>query len=534
MIRAFAGLVVAAIAVVITSSSSPTNAAVWVDTGLDLDPAGNSALELGTIESCRSVASGSTFEVDVWVKGIPPASSQGTDSIVGTSYNLHFDPAVLRATAVNFEDFMIATGDHIPFIWIDGDATDNSSVKDPLPATTGNLRAEFADLSQIYESGNGVMSRVTLEAIGPGTTELILQDDLYDNYPSPSILEIGGNLHFANLVSNAIVVVDGDCSQVTPPPPVNVGSMDLPHPLAQVPTEPPPGEAGVTGSSGSNPGSDPGGDPGSQPTEDPSSPDGGTDETSVAVDAVPDDNEATVLGTIETCASGEVGDTFVVDLVINNVEDLLALEISVGSDPAIVDVVDRDVEFFLNSSEGSQVVDTSEQTPDDTGLYTTGAVDTADPLAPDSGSGVLVRLTLEAREAGSTDISLDPIDANNDGKADRGVFLRNVDGDIIGDTNEDTFFDGPIAGAEILIGEDCADSDAKVVKASGGSSSDDGGGDSDDDDGSDALPFVIAGAIAAGLLALAGAGYLAYRRRAASSDATSTATEEPPPTDPLA
>ena len=347
-----------------------------------------------------------------------------------------------------------------------------------------------------------------------------------------------GALFFVNVVNNAVIAVGQSCDGVTVPPPVDVGGLGGTIPGGSTPPpNPPPGLAGVARGSFANPpgSSHPGSDPGSQPTEAPSaSPAAGTDETSVAVDAVPDDNEATVLGEIETCASAEVDDTFLVDLVINNVEDLLAFEISVGFDPTVVEVVDRDVEFLLNSGEGSQVVDTSKQTPDDSGLYGAGAVDTADPLAPDSGSGVLVRLTLEAKAEGATDISLDPVDANDDGKADRGVFLRNVDGDIIGDTNEDTFFDGPIAGAEILVGESCPDSEATVVKASGGSES--GNGDNgDDDDGSDALPFIIAGAIAAGLLALTGAGYLAYRRRnAAGAPGDAMSNEEPPPTDPLA
>jgi hypothetical protein len=186
--------------------------------------------------------------------------------------------------------------------------------------------------------------------------------------------------------------------------------------------------------------------------------------------------------------------------------------------------VDRDVKLFLESAEGSQVVDTSKQTPDGSGQYTTGGVDTADPLAPETGSGVLARLTLEAKADGASEISLAGIDANADGKDDRGVFLRNVDGDIIGDDDEDTFFDGPVASAKIVVGESCEDSDAKVVAASGTE------GSGDDDDGGDALPLVVGGAIAFGLIALAGAGYLAYRRRQESRapEPGTPPTDEPP------
>ncbi|MEO7665413.1 MAG: cohesin domain-containing protein, partial [Dehalococcoidia bacterium] len=248
-------------------------------------------------------------------------------------------------------------------------------------------------------------------------------------------------------------------------------------------------------------------------------------ETAVAIDVVPSENEATVIGEVETCASASVGDRFIIDIVINDVEDLLAFEASVSYDGSILDIVDRDVKLFLASEEGSQVVDTSKQTPDGSGQYTTGGVDTADPLSPETGSGVLVRLTLEATADGTSEISLAGIDANADGKDDRGVFLRNVDGDIIGDDDDDTFFDGPVASAKIVAGESCEDSDARVVSASGGE------GSGDDDGGGDALPYIIGGAVALGLIAAAGAGYLAYRRRRESGLMSDTPPSNEPPAD---
>jgi hypothetical protein len=245
----------------------------------------------------------------------------------------------------------------------------------------------------------------------------------------------------------------------------------------------------------------------------------------IAIDVVPDENEATVVGEVETCASANVGDRFIVDLVVSDIEDLLAFEADVGFDGSVLEIVDRDVELFLGSAEGSQVVDTSQSTPNDSGLYKVGAVDTADPLAPESGSGVLARLTIEAVSNGKSDISLNKIDDNADGANDRGVFLRNAAGDVIGDEDGDSFFDGPVGSGQIVVGAACEDSDTKVVIASSGTDS-----DGDDDSGSDALPFVIGGAIAFGLIALAGAGYLAYKRRREGSvtDLSSEPPDEPP------
>jgi hypothetical protein len=294
------------------------------------------------------------------------------------------------------------------------------------------------------------------------------------------------------------------------PTPVDIGGLGGTNAVGQTP---PPGRPAGSAGPGDG-GNGNGGTGGGGPTEPRQTPAPGettaaAEGPGIAIDTVPEGNDASTLGEIETCASANKGDSFIVDLVIKDVTDLLAFESSIIFNKDVLEVTDRDVEMFLANGEGSRVVDTSEQTPDESARYIAGAVDTADPAEPDSGDGVLVRLTLEAKEDGTSELTLDPSDENGDQKADYGSFLRDVNGDIIGDTNDDTFFDGPAGNAEIRVGEDCPDSDATVLLAEGG---EDGSGDGEDDgDGFPVVP-VVAG-LAVGAAAIGGGAYYFIRRR---------------------
>lgn len=219
-------------------------------------------------------------------------------------------------------------------------------------------------------------------------------------------------------------------------------------------------------------------------------------EPALAVDAIPDDSSPTSVAQIDSCASAQKGDSVSVDLVIEDVTDLLAWEIGISYDPKVLEVRDRDVEMFQAANPGSDVLDTSSEPGASDGRYVVSAVDIADPASPDSGSGVLARITFEAVGAGTSPLSLEKIDLDNDGAPDQGPFLRNVDGEIIGDEDGDTLFDGTTTDAEIRIGEPCP-------------------GESDDDDGAN---YGLVAAIAGGVAALVAAGAFAafvLRRRAA-------------------
>jgi len=193
------------------------------------------------------------------------------------------------------------------------------------------------------------------------------------------------------------------------------------------------------------------------------------DETAIGVDAITEGNTATSLGPHDSCVSVDKGETFDVDIFIADVTDLLAWEAYLAYDNAVVQVVDRDVDMFQAADPGSSVFNTSESVPpNEDGLFRAGGTDLIDPPVGDSGSGVLARLTLEALDTGRTTLSIEPIDLDEDPEPDIGPLLRHINGKIIGDTDGDSFFDGPFSTADVAVGTDCTG----AVSAA----SDDGGG----------------------------------------------------------
>jgi hypothetical protein len=191
------------------------------------------------------------------------------------------------------------------------------------------------------------------------------------------------------------------------------------------------------------------------------------------------------------------GDAFDIDIFIQDVEDLLAWEVYVGFDPAILEVLGRDVQMLLAGNPGSSVLDVSGRVPDP-GLYQVAAADTSDPPTPDSGSGVLFRLTVRALDSGTSIIELIVRDVDGDGLADLGPLLRNVQADILGDTNGDSIFDGPIESAQVAVDTACEEAPPGTTPAT----SSDGG----------VSPALIAAAAAGVAVALVIGGTVAFRR----------------------
>lgn len=223
----------------------------------------------------------------------------------------------------------------------------------------------------------------------------------------------------------------------------------------------------------------------------------GQEPLAIGIDANAEGNGPLTLSTIDPRVSVCRGDVFDVDIFIRDVEELLAWEVYIGFDPAVLEVVGRDVEMFLAGNPGSSVLDVSGRVPDP-GLYQVAAADTSDPPTPDSGSGVLFRLSVRALDGGTSDIELIVRDIDGDGLADLGPLLRDVDGDVLGDTNGDTIFDGPIENAEVAVDTTCED----VAPGTTPATSPDGG----------VSPALIAIAVAGGAVAFLIAGAVAFRR----------------------
>jgi hypothetical protein len=219
------------------------------------------------------------------------------------------------------------------------------------------------------------------------------------------------------------------------------------------------------------------------------------------VDADPQGNGPTQVGAATRCVSVASGDTLQVDIVIHDVQELLAWQIYVEYDPAIVEVTERDVRMFQGANPGSSVFDVSDSLPDSDGLYLMGGVDTADPPSPDSGSGVLARLTFAAIAPGISTASLARQDINDDGILDRAPLLRDVDTAPISDSDGDKFFDGPTENAQIAVDMPCpADNSGPTAETSS-------------EDGGTRLLYILALTIAVAVVTGLAAILFLYRRR---------------------
>jgi len=230
-------------------------------------------------------------------------------------------------------------------------------------------------------------------------------------------------------------------------------------------------------------------------------------ETSIGVDADTTGNTATTVGPIDECVEIAAGEDHSVDVFVRDVDNLLAWEAVVSFEPEVLEIVDDDVKLFMASSQGSDVQDVSGEVPDGDGRYLIGAFDAADPLSPDSGSGVLVRLTVRGTGPGVSQVRLPLTDLTHDGNPDEGPLLRDVDVKSIGDDNGDTLFDGPIADARIAVDASCADEPGPA-----GQSEDDSADEGDGGLGTLTIVILVvgfAGSVAVGGLASA----IAWRRR---------------------
>jgi len=134
-------------------------------------------------------------------------------------------------------------------------------------------------------------------------------------------------------------------------------------------------------------------------------------DVTLGVDADPSGNTTTSLGSIEASRTVACGETFEIDLFIQDVTDLLAWSVTLKYDASVLRITGQDVQMFQAANGGSDVRDRSLGDPGlaggwGGGYYDVAAADVAEPAAPDSGSGVLARLTVAAVGTGESSAGL--------------------------------------------------------------------------------------------------------------------------------
>jgi hypothetical protein len=200
--------------------------------GVDADPTGNTATSLGTIQSCVSVSSGQTFQVDVFIAGV-------TDLLGWEAYFV-YDPAIVKVSERNVRMFQAANpGSQV------------LDTSDSPPDQGGHYRVSAVDIAEppALDSGPGVLARLTLVAVSAGVSpaSLPLIDMTGDTKPDfgptltdasgKSIGDANGDGLFDSPVADAWIAVDTACPQQPPPLPTlapfaSVTSTPRPRPTA--------------------------------------------------------------------------------------------------------------------------------------------------------------------------------------------------------------------------------------------------------------------------------------------------------------
>lgn len=200
MFRFVSALAAVAVAAVIAMAGGRLPTLVQAGPGpvvsVDAVPdAGNTATTVGSIQNSRSTTCGATFNVDVVI--------QGVTNIAGFQADLLYNPAVLRVTAVNYNFLLTTTG---------------TAVID-LGNSTPDTDGDFLMVAAMYSitpitgaSGNGVLARVALQAVGSGSSPLNLTNVKMADANGISIPPTDANGFYIGPVNDASIVVNPPCA----------------------------------------------------------------------------------------------------------------------------------------------------------------------------------------------------------------------------------------------------------------------------------------------------------------------------------
>jgi hypothetical protein len=188
--------------------------------GIDADPTGNEATSLGEIDLCVSVATGESFDVDIFVADVV--------DLKGWQVTFRYEASVLRVAESDVQFFLT------------GEPGRLFNLSDPAPDQDGSYGFAVADMTPggAY-SGSGVLARVTLEAVGTGGSFLTLDGIILGNPAAMPLGDVDGDGSFDGAVGHAQVWVDEPCPSPLPTP--------TPRPTpTERPAETPPSAASPT------------------------------------------------------------------------------------------------------------------------------------------------------------------------------------------------------------------------------------------------------------------------------------------------
>ena len=157
---------------------------------IDVDPTGNTATSLGPVDTCVAVEAGSPFTIDVIANSIPPYQPLAGGGLIGFQYDLNYGS--LHVTAADNLQLIAANG-VLPL-----------EFTEEMPDNGGTLIVAFADLGTSEpESGAGIITRITLQAVSQGTTDLTLTDLV--------LVDSVSNSYLVSTAGSARIEVGGSC-----------------------------------------------------------------------------------------------------------------------------------------------------------------------------------------------------------------------------------------------------------------------------------------------------------------------------------
>ena len=186
--------------------------------------------------------------------------------------------------------------------------------------------------------------------------------------------------------------------------------------------------------------------------------------TSLGVDLVSDGNTGAFAGSVQSCVEVDVGVLFPVDIYIKDAVDLRAWELRFAFDPELLSLVGHDFEHFLLSTSPRGTIFPSLFEVERAGRYFVAATEFRG--TPDSGSGVLVRLTMQAMAPGRSPAMI--------------VTEPRYFAPRLTDANGDAPFEDQVSQGEVAVGVPCTSSDPEPAppptSGSGSMATDDDGG----------------------------------------------------------
>jgi len=166
--------------------------------GIDANPAqspANAATLLGSIEACFSTSSGSSTTVDLFVTDV--------SDLIGWATRIIYDPSLISITNINAKMFQAA----------DGHSNVRSSASDPTPDTDGSFYASAVDFNAppYQDSGSGVLARITISALAPGVSPLVISEPYLTDVTNNPIGDINNDDVFDGLTFDGKIYIDQPC-----------------------------------------------------------------------------------------------------------------------------------------------------------------------------------------------------------------------------------------------------------------------------------------------------------------------------------